>query len=264
VGEGAVNERAVGERAVGEGAVNERAVGERAVGEGAVGGGAVSGGAVSGHDKAPNRLEQRKRRTRAALVRAAQAFIAAGKLTVPVQEISQAADVGVGSFYNHFDSKEQLFQVAVNEVLDAHGALLDALTASINDPAETFACSFRLTGRFFRRRPQETRVMLNYGLALLTADRGLGPRAKRDIAAAADAGRFRIDDPELAMVLAGGALMGLGLLLAAQPERDDAAATDHVTEDVLRLFGLPADEAHRICQKPLPDLDELGDAGSAA
>jgi PAS domain S-box-containing protein len=102
---------------------------------------------------------------------------AAGKLNLPVQEISQAADVGIGSFYNHFESKEQLFQVAVNEVLDAHGALWDSLTASVEDPAETFALSYRLTGRLFRRRPDLTSVLLNSGLALITSDRGLGPRA---------------------------------------------------------------------------------------
>ncbi|HEV7855236.1 MAG TPA: TetR family transcriptional regulator, partial [Mycobacterium sp.] len=97
-----------------------------------------------------NRLTRRKQRTRAALIKAAQAFIAAGKMNVPVLEITQAADVGMGSFYNHFQSKEQLFDAAVAEVLDAHGALLDHLTASLDDPAETFACSFRLTGRLFR------------------------------------------------------------------------------------------------------------------
>jgi hypothetical protein len=48
--------------------------------------------------------------------------------------------------------------------------------------------------------------------------------------------------------------MGLGQLLNDQPERDDAEATDQVTEDVLRIFGVPADEAHEICQRPLPDL----------
>ena len=67
---------------------------------------------------ADNRLERRKMRTRAALIRAAQGFIAAGKLNVPVLEITQTADVGMGSFYNHFDSKEELFQAAVNEVRD--------------------------------------------------------------------------------------------------------------------------------------------------
>ena len=34
----------------------------------------------------------------------------------------------MGSFYNHFDSKEDPFQAAVNEVLDDIGALLDKLT----------------------------------------------------------------------------------------------------------------------------------------
>ena len=51
-----------------------------------------------------------------------QGFIAAGKFNVPVLEITQAADVGIGSFYNHFDSKEQLFQAALNEILDVHGS----------------------------------------------------------------------------------------------------------------------------------------------
>ena len=208
-------------------------------------------------DEPVNRLARRKQRTRAALIKAAQAFIAAGKVNVPVLELTQAADVGMGSFYNHFDSKEQLFEAAVAEVLDAHGALLDHLTASLDDPAETFACSFRLTGRLFRRRPQESQILLANGIALLSSDLGLAPRALRDIEAAVHAGRFTVDDPELALAVAGGALLGLGNLLRNQPDRDDAAAADAVTQDVLRLFGLSADEARDICRRPLPDLDSL-------
>ncbi len=82
-----------------------------------------------------------------------------------------------------------------------------------------------------------------------------------DITAGVRAGRFSIDDAPLALALAAGALLGLGKLLQDEPERDDSQAADRVTEDVLRLFGLPADEAHEICTRPLPDLD---DAGSAA
>jgi AcrR family transcriptional regulator len=213
---------------------------------------------------AENRLERRKMRTRAALIRAAQTFIAAGKFNVPVLEITQVADVGMGSFYNHFDSKEQLFQAAVNEVLDDIGALLDKLTAEGEDPAETFARSFRLIGRLFRRRPEMSRVLLNTGLTMISADRGLAPRALRDIRVAARAGRFTVDDPVLALSLAGGALMGLGQLLHDQPERDDAEAADRATRGVLIVFGLPADEAAEICRRPLPDLDELTEPDSAA
>ncbi len=213
---------------------------------------------------AGNRLRRRKERTRTALVRAAQRLIAEGRVNVPILEITQAADVGMGSFYNHFESKEQLFQAAVADVLDAHGALLDRLTASIEDPAETFATSFRLTGRLFRQRPQESEILLANGPVLLSSDRGLAPRALRDIKAAAEAGRFHIDDPELALATAGGALLGLGALLREDRDRDDVHAADAVTENVLRLFGLGAEEARAVCQRPLPDLDAWGAPDSAA
>ena len=217
-------------------------------------------------DEAPvNRLARRKQRTRAALITAAQAFIAAGKLNVPVLEITQAADVGMGSFYNHFDSKEQLFEAAVAEVLDTHGALLDELTASIEDPAETFACSFRLTGRLFRRRPQESQMLLanGHGAAVLGSRPGTAGAARhrrRRRGRPISRRRSRTG----ACRSAGGALLGLGQLLRNQPDRDDAAAADTVTEDVLRLFGLSADEAREICRRPLPDLDSFELPDSAA
>ena len=202
-----------------------------------------------------NRLERRKQRTRSALVKAAQGLIAEGRLNVPVLEITSAADVGMGSFYNHFSTKEELFEAAVMDVLDAHGALMDELTKDVKDPAEIFASSFRLTGRFFRRRPQETRILLANWQAALVSEHGLAPRALRDIKAAAAAGRFTVEDPERALAIAGGVLLGLGSLLAAHPDRDDATTSDEVTEDLLRLFGMPAREAHRICTRPLPEID---------
>ncbi|MGK8521326.1 TetR/AcrR family transcriptional regulator [Nocardia asteroides] len=212
----------------------------------------------------PNRLQRRKARTRAALIAAAQSFIATGRLHAPILEITQAADVGMGSFYNHFQSREDLFQAAVEEALDQHGAVLDTLTAGIDDPAEVFAQCFRLTGRMHRRVPTLSKVLLNNGLALTTSDKGLAPRARRDIQAAVRAGRFQTRDGELAMTIVAGAALCLGRLLHDQPERDDAAATDQVTEDLLRMFGVPADEAHEICSLPLPSLDTVPRRGDAA
>ncbi|MGK8488151.1 TetR/AcrR family transcriptional regulator [Nocardia asiatica] len=209
----------------------------------------------------PNRLQRRKARTRAALVSAAQSFIATGKANAPILEITQAADVGMGSFYNHFHSREELLQAAVEEALDQHGAVLDRLCADIDDPAHVFAQSFRLTGRMHRRVPTLSKVLLNNGLTLTASRKGLAPRARRDIEAAARAGRFQTRDAELAMTIVAGAALCLGQLLHDHPERDDASATDQVTEDLLRMFGIPADEAREICSLPLPSLDAVsGDA----
>lgn len=212
----------------------------------------------------PNRLERRKARTRAALVSAAQSFIAAGKLNVPILEITQAADVGMGSFYNHFQSREELYAAAVEEALDQHGAVLDLLCQDLEDPAQVFAQSFRLTGRLHRRNPTLSKVLLNNGLTLAKSDRGLAPRARRDIENASRAGRFHVRDPELTMTVVAGTAISLGHLLHDQPERDDAAAVDQVTEDILRMFGVPSDEAHEICRRPLPSLDALPQGDTAA
>lgn len=201
-----------------------------------------------------NRLERRKQRTRSALIKAAQQLIVEGRLNVPVLEITQLADVGMGSFYNHFDSKEELFEAAVADVLDSYGAVLDSLTIGMDDPAETFAASFRLTGRFFRRRPLESLILMANWPRLITSDRGLAPRALRDIKAAVAAGRFTVDDPELALAVASGILLGLGTLLQRDTTRDDGATADAVTEDLLRMFGMSAAQAHKVCSRPLPEV----------
>ena len=202
----------------------------------------------------PNRLDRRKARTRAALIRAAQMLIAEGKTNVPILEITQAADVGMGSFYNHFETKEELYEAAVEHVMDGYGQLLDDLTRGIKDPAEVFACSFRLTGRLQRAEPELSRVFLNNVLRLLGADSGLAPRVRRDIKAAVDAGRFVVEDLDVAVTMAAGVLIGLGQLLHDKPERDVEETTDRVTEELLRMFGLRAATARRICKLPLPDL----------
>ena len=211
-----------------------------------------------------NRLDRRKARTRAALIRAAQTLIAEGRTNVPILEITQAADVGMGSFYNHFETKEQLFEAAVEAVMDGYGQLLDDLTADIEDPAEVFACSFRLTGRLNRREPELSRGLLKNVLRLLSADSGLAPRARRDIAAAVEAGRFDVEDLDVAVTMTAGALLALGQLLHDQPERDVETTTDQVTEDLLRMLGVPGRQARRICSLPLPDIGAVRGDGSVA
>jgi hypothetical protein len=54
-----------------------------------------------------------------------------------------------------------------------------------------------------------------------------------------------------------GTALRVGQLPHDHPDRDDAQAADQVTEDLLRTFGVPADEAYEICQRPLPNPRRL-------
>src|ERR1043166_4727739 len=95
-----------------------------------------------------SRLDRRKARTRQALIDAAVRLIGEGRGDrASIQEITEEADIGFGSFYNHFDSKEQLFQTASGELLEQWGQVIDQACADISDPAEVFAVSLRISAR---------------------------------------------------------------------------------------------------------------------
>ena len=92
---------------------------------------------------------------------------------VSIQEITDAADVGFGSFYNHFHRKQDLFDAAVEEVLEEHGGILDVATADIVDPAEVFAAAVRITARLPKTQPQMAKIFQRIGFDLVAAPHGL-------------------------------------------------------------------------------------------
>ncbi|WP_328394203.1 TetR/AcrR family transcriptional regulator [Streptomyces sp. NBC_00390] len=205
--------------------------------------------------RAPNRLDRRKALTRAALTAAGQRFLAEqGRTDVSIQEITEAADVGFGSFYNHFTSKDELFDAAVALTLEEHGALLESVVGDLKDPAEIFAASVRLTGRLQRTHTQIARILVRTGMPYLTSDSGLAPQAMRDLQAAADNGRLDIDDPHTAVAMVGGALLGVLHLLETRPDLDAEHVSDQLATRLLRMFGMTRAEAQEVASRPLPSL----------
>ena len=209
--------------------------------------------ASTGQASAVSRLDRRKARTRQALIDAAVRLIAAGRgERASIQEITEEADVGFGSFYNHFPSKEELFLAASSDVLERWGQMIDQACATISDPAEVFAVSFRISARLGWTHPEIARFLLGAGLDLLDAPNGLAPRARRDIKAAQEAGRFTIANSEIAVAAVAGDLLGLLWLHQHHPDQIDEASVDQLTEAILRLLGITAREARRLATRPLP------------
>src|SRR6185503_12912092 len=182
-----------------------------------------------------SRLDRRKARTRQALIDAAVRLIAEGRGDrASIQEITEEADIGFGSFYNHFDSKEQLFATASEEVLERWGQLIYRASVGITDP--------EIAG-----------FLAGTGLDVLDIPIGLAPRALRDIEAGKAAGRFTVSDAEIVLSAAAGGMLGLFRMRQRHPERVTEATVDQLTEAELRLLGVPADEAARLVALPLPD-----------
>ncbi|MFF3851125.1 TetR/AcrR family transcriptional regulator [Streptomyces sp. NPDC002328] len=206
-----------------------------------------------------NRFERRRAETRQALVRAARRILAeTGDTAVSIQAIAERADVGFGSFYNHFESKTELFDAAVADALEEFGRTFDERLTGIDDPAELVAAGFRLSARMTGSHPELMQVLRRRGLEHLHSDRGLAPRALRDLELGVASGRFTPVEPAVALSAVGGTLLSLIELRFARPDLDgDEAATD-LAEMVLRMLGLPAADAREVARRPLPDPDRSG------
>jgi AcrR family transcriptional regulator len=199
------------------------------------------------------RLDRRRARTRWALIDAAIRLIAEGRGDrASIQEITETADIGFGSFYNHFESKDQLFQTASREVLERWGALIDRACVGIQDPAEMFAVSVRISGRLCWTHPDLAKFLLGAGLDILDLPVGLTPRALRDLRAGQAAGRFAMPDAGVALSAVTGGLLGLFRLRRQRPGEVDDTSVDRFAEAALRMLGVPAADAARLVTAPLP------------
>jgi AcrR family transcriptional regulator len=211
--------------------------------------------ATTGNASGTTRLDRRKARTRQALIGAAVRLIAEGRgERASIQEITDAADIGFGSFYNHFESKEELFRTASEEVLERWGQMIDRACAGLEDRAEVFATSFRISGRLGWTHPELARFITGAGLDLLDIPRGLAPRALRDVKMGQAAGRFTVLDADIALSAVAGGLLGLLRVHQQRPEQIDETAVDQLAEALLRMLGLPAREAKRIAGRALPEI----------
>jgi AcrR family transcriptional regulator len=203
-----------------------------------------------------HRGARRRERTREKLVAAAWRVMARkGVDATAIAEITEEADVAFGSFYNHFASKEAIVEAVAALVVERHGAALDRLTATIEDPAEVLAVSVRRTVQMVEVDPIWGWFVVRLGLAHATLRAGLGRRMARDVRLGIEARRFAVADLPSALLACGGAI------LAMMRGRLDGLTGDGAAERtagyVLRMLGVPAAEADAIASRPLPpDLEE--------
>lgn len=207
---------------------------------------------VADADQKPvSRRDRRRNDTRDRLLKAALEVMARkGPEATTVQEITDAADVGFGSFYNHFRSKEEIHAAVMEGLLDHFGDAVDRRIAALADPAEMVAAGIRLTYRQLAAEPSWADFILHQPISADMLEHELGRRLSRDLRHGAESGRFTALDGDAAILAACGA--AIGLLAAMRGGRLEAAAPEHVARTMLRLIGLSEADASDIVARPLP------------
>jgi AcrR family transcriptional regulator len=188
------------------------------------------------------------------LVEAAQTLFAQqGVDATRINEITEAADVGFGSFYNHFESKEAIVTAVVESAAVAAGAAIDAVTADLDDPAEVVAVAHRALISLASQQPEFGWLFVRLEISHDLATTVLGPYARRDLERGVAAGRFVVESEPTALLVISGALLAV-VRAVLRGEAPDGVAEHHAAA-VLRVFGVPAAEAGRVAQRPMPAID---------
>ncbi len=203
------------------------------------------------------RVQRRQARTRAGLIAAAQRLFAAkGIEATTIAEIAEEADIAVGSFYNYFETKEDLLTALLASALEEQLALLQERQAAVEDPAEKISVAHRHLVDLAASDPNLAWLLVRFEVPHRIGQAALGEAARKDIQAGIEAGRFTLENPELALQASGGALVAVihSVLLG---ELDPACDVEYAA-GILRSLGLPAADAAEIAKRPLPPLRRAG------
>ncbi len=199
------------------------------------------------------RSERRKRRNRQALIEAGYRVMASkGIDAATMSEIAEFADVGAGTVYNYFTSKDELAMCVMEEVMERLAQRIEAVTNSFSDPAEVYAYGIRNVMKA-ATTDQRWRWLLRRSEVIAGAMyRVMGPYAIRDIRSAVAAGRYRVEDADLAWRQATHAIVGFSLAVCDKnvlPSKMDEAVVN-----LLGMVGVNRAEAWEIAKRPCPEL----------
>jgi AcrR family transcriptional regulator len=199
---------------------------------------------------AQTRGERRRAQSRTRLEEAGRRLITEkGVAALRISEITEDADVALGSFYNHFASKEDLVEAVVSTSLQELASAL-AGTDEGQDPAVVTSIATRRVVRLAFDDPAFARLVVNLNHADALFAKAFSPVAAIIVERGLKAGRFHAGDPAIAVNLVVGSSLSL-IRAILDGEHADGVEIVH-TELALRGLGVPAAEAQSISRLPLP------------
>jgi AcrR family transcriptional regulator len=197
------------------------------------------------------RVARRQRRNREALVKAAAAIMSEkGVDAATMLEIAELADVGAGTVYNYFKSKDELAIAVLEEMMHDLALRIEKATSDLADPAEVYAFGIRTVLEAATTEISWKQMLYRSEVIADALFRRMGPFAIRDLRNAIGTGHFRMADPELVWHLTAHAIVGASLAITT--ERLSANVKDEIVVRLLCMTGIGVDAAMELAARPGP------------
>jgi AcrR family transcriptional regulator len=162
------------------------------------------------------RVARRQQRNREALIQAASEVMGEkGVDAATMLEIAARADVGAGTVYNYFKSKDELAVAVLENLMHSLAVRIEEATQGFADKAEVYAFGVRsvlLTAITDERWKQ---LLCRSEVIADALFRVVGPYATSDLRRATAAGRFRVADADLLWRITSHAIVGISLAITS-------------------------------------------------
>ncbi|MCB1337626.1 MAG: TetR/AcrR family transcriptional regulator [Maritimibacter sp.] len=199
------------------------------------------------------RVARRRQKNLKALISAGQAVMGEkGIDAATMHEIAERADVGAGTIYTYFKSKDELAIAVLERLMHELALKIEQVTDTFDDPAQVYAFGIR-TVIDTATSDLRWKQLLNRAEVIANAMfHRMGPFAIRDLENATEAGRFKVDNAALTWKMATHAIVGVALSVT-----NDECPEFTIDETVVRLLcmtGIGREEARELAARPRPAL----------
>ena len=199
------------------------------------------------------RVARRRKRNTTALINAArEIMMEKGVDGATMLEIAERADVGAGTVYNYFRSKDELAIAVLEGLMHSLALRIEKVTNTFKDPARVYAYGI---SKVLDTATGDIRWAQMLHRSEVIADamfRIMGPFATRDMERAIDAGRFQMKDVELVWRLTTHALIGASLTITKGNLPEESKK--QVIAKMLCMAGVSVDDAEKLAKRSMPDL----------
>ena len=194
----------------------------------------------------------KRQATRKALLEAARDLVfERGHDRISVQEITRRARVATGTYYNYFDSKQDIFLAVAQDIQEQLADDLEVTREAIKDPAMKVAMTLKYY--FYQSLDnQEWREFTRFtGLKKLSLGQAADARVE-DIIRGVKGGRFKVDDVHFTESLIGGMVWHVNS--AIDRGHIGRNSIDYAIRSILLMLGLPEMVSKALTQTPLPPI----------
>ncbi|WP_165191487.1 TetR/AcrR family transcriptional regulator [Caulobacter soli] len=209
--------------------------------------------------------EERRARTRDKLLEAAYALFAVHGAEAPtIDDVIAKAGVARGTFYNHFETRDDLFRAVANDIATAINTLILEAERQIRDPVVRIAIAFRMFVDFATADPARGWILLRTMPLVGSLNGEMSSKIRLQFQEALSTGRLKVQSLNTAIDI------GLGLQVMTirriLTDGDEERAILDAVQALLIALGLDAEDAAKMAALPIAaaHLSAPGRRGVAA